>query len=224
MIDDRGRAVNPAGGGMFYGPTPYRTYDGPTVSSAATNDGHQLIAGPTPTPPAPDFLTGIFRRLFGLAKWAPEPGMMDGKHPVTDAGSSDATGRWGGGPRVDLRAQRAGQDGQDPTIATVSAWQDDDELAYVSPPGDEELHEGPTPFRIQRPWVPGLTAWAGLSESGFTQNAYRLRIRPMMKSSNYAQTMAGRARNTSLNASTSTNASRRRIPAVRVPTAPLSGG
>lgn len=221
MLDDRGRLESyqqngpyyPAGGG----------YNTPSVGTATTVA--QVIPPSRSTPVEQDMLTRLLRRFFPTLAWNKQSGVMDGRTTLVDASASRAVSRWANpdAPAVDDRAQRA-SDGQDPTIANVSAWQDRTAHAFDSTIGsDQELHQGEAPYRIQRPWVPGLTAWAGLNEYGFTQSAFRLRMRPMMKSSGYVQTMAARRRNTSHMASTNTNASRRRIPAVRVPTAPLSG-
>lgn len=221
MLDDRGRLESYQQNGMFY--PAEGGYSAPSPATRAV--AAQEPAPTRSTPPQLDLLTRALRRFFPTLAWNKSAGVMDGRTALVDADSSRATGRWADPkfPKVDDRAQRAG-DGQDPTIANVSAWQDRTAHAFTSTVGsDQELHEGEAPYRIQRPWVPGLTAWAGLNEYGFTQTAYRLRMRPMMKSSSYAQRMAARPRNASHMASTNTNASRRRIPAVRVPTAPLAG-
>jgi hypothetical protein len=114
-------------------------------------------------------------------------------------------------PRIrDKRGYPYSGDSQ-PSLYATGYWK-----GYGSGPiGYSPIDYGPTPIRIPRLWHDGIRYWDGIAQRGYTQQNYRLflfHLRPSAPTRGY-RSISG------VLANGGPTSSRRRIPAIFVPTA-----
>lgn len=156
-------------------------------------------------------------------------GAMAGVPDISDSRLDPDIGRHRGLPVLRGRSSAEGVRGtssQEPRIRDKDGYpyKGDDQPSAIAtgywkgygtgPIGYSQLDYGPTPIRIPRLWRDGIRYWDGIAQRGYTQQNYRLflfHLRPSAPTRGYRSVsgvLAG-----------GPTSSRRRIPAVFVPTA-----
>ena len=218
-----GRGPIRASSGLVY-PDIGDAMNAPTVPSTFVDSAPNPI-GLAPAPERLGWLNDLLDRLTrSNRRYAPRD-VLDASGDLrhsTPTGKVDGARREGSTDPVGGYATTAQQPRADDELGPqrVASWQDNAAQRMGLLAG-EGLDYGEAPYRAARPWYSGVRAEGGANARGTTDTFYtRLRLRPLMLAANVGPRQATRRRSVAM--TSPSNGSTARIPAVRVPTAPIN--